>query len=119
MTELDAFRREKDDFFRTSPDGPLTVDHRYDLGRLAEVAGDAKAAMAQADTILRENPKHLLGLLLASRAARIKGDDKAVASWMARLAGAEISERGKDFPEYSLHRNDIDRALAEWRQKTK
>jgi hypothetical protein len=28
MTGLDAFRREKDDFFRTSPDSPLTADQQ-------------------------------------------------------------------------------------------
>jgi len=99
--------------------GPLTVDQRYDLGRLAEVAGDAKVASAQADTILRENSKHLLGLLLASRAARIRGDDKAAATWLGRLVAAEVSERKKDFPEYLLHRNDIDAALTEWRKKPK
>src|SRR5258705_1391715 len=51
----------------------LTVDQRYDLGRLAEVAGDAPLATAQADTILRKQPQHLLGLVLASRAASLRG----------------------------------------------
>jgi len=100
--------------------GPLNSDQRYDLGRLAELAGDAKIAAAQSDTILRENPKHLLGLLLASRAARLRGDQKAIATWLTKLASAEASERKKNLPEYSLHQNDIERALADWRvPKTK
>ena len=57
--------------------GPLSIDQRYDVGRLAEVGGDARVAAAQADTILRAQSKHLLGLLLASKAARLRGDTAA------------------------------------------
>ena len=96
--------------------GPLSVDQRYDLGRLAEVAGDAKVAGAQADSILREQPQHLLGLLLASRAARLRGDEDTARRHLARLAAVERAERRKQLPEYLLHQNDIDLALAEWRQ---
>jgi len=96
---------------------PLNADQRYDVGRLAEVGGDAKVAAAQADTILRGQPKHLLGLLLASRAARLKSDTKASDRFMSLLAGAAIAERAKQLPEYLLHQNDIDQALTEWRAK--
>ena len=97
--------------------GALSPDQRYDLGRLAEVGGDAVVAGAQADTILRGNSKHLLGLLLASRAARLRNDEKAVGTWMGRLVAAEPAERKKDLPEYLLHQNDIDQALTEWRSR--
>ena len=96
--------------------GPLSIDQRYDLGRLAEVAGDAKVAGAQADSILREQPQHLLGLLLASRAARLRGDEDTARRHLARLTAVERAERRKQLPEYLLHQNDIDLALAEWRQ---
>jgi len=96
---------------------PLTIDQRYDVGRLAEVGGDAKLAGAQADTILKSQPKHLLGLLLASRAARLKGDAKSSDAFMRQLAVAEPSERARQLPEYLLHQNDIDQALTEWRSK--
>ena len=43
---------------------PLTLDQRYDLGRIGQVGGDAALARAQADTILRARPTHLLGLIL-------------------------------------------------------
>jgi hypothetical protein len=97
--------------------GSLTVDQRYDLGRLAEVAADARLAGAQADTILAANRQHLLGLVLASRAARLRGDERAERQFLERLASAERTERSKQLPEYLLHQNDIEMALAEWRQR--
>jgi uncharacterized protein HemY len=97
--------------------GPLNVDQRYDLGRLAEVAGDAKLATAQADTILRSNPQHLLGLVLASRAAKLRGDEAGARRYLDQLARADATERAKQLPEYLLHQNDIDLALAERRQR--
>lgn len=98
--------------------GVLTVDQRYDLGRLAEVAGDAGLARAQADTILRAHPQHLLGLVLASRAARLRNDERAARGFLERLARAEGAERQTQRPEYLLHQSDIDAALAEWRQRS-
>lgn len=98
--------------------GELNVDQRYDMGRLAEVAGDARIAAAQADTILRAQPDHLLGLILASRAARLRNDDRAATRHLERLARVEQGERRKQLPEYLLHQNDIDMALAEWRQRS-
>lgn len=96
--------------------GSLSLDQRYDLGRLAEVAGDAPLAEAQADTILRQHPDHLLGLLLASRAARLRGDEATARQRLARMSRVADVERRKQLPEYLLHQNDIDLALAEWRQ---
>jgi hypothetical protein len=97
--------------------GPLSIDQRYDLGRLAEVAGDASLASAQADTILRRQPRHLLGLVLGARAARLRGDEASARRHLDQLARAEGAERQKQLPEYLLHQNDIDLALAEWRQR--
>jgi len=97
--------------------GQLNVDQRYDLGRLAEVAGDASLATAQADTILPQQPRHLLGLVLAARAARLRGDQPGATRYLERLAQAESVERQKQLPEYLLHQNDIDLALDEYRQR--
>jgi hypothetical protein len=96
--------------------GNLTVDQRYDLGRLAEVAGDPAIARAQADTILRGQPQHLLGLLLAARAARLRGDETDARRHLATIARVATAERRKQLPEYLLHQNDIDLAIAEWQQ---
>jgi hypothetical protein len=90
----------------------LDLDLRYDLGRIAEVSGVTDIANAQADTILREVPDHLLGLTLATNLARARGDSAAVRSLNRRLLQAEKKELELNRPEYTLHRVDIERALA-------
>jgi len=67
---------------------PLNLDQRYDLGRIGEVTGALPLAQAQADTILRENPNHLLGLILEARLATIAGDSARVRSYERRLLAA-------------------------------
>ena len=99
--------------------GPLNLDQRYDLGRLGEVGGDTALARAQADTILRSRPTHLLGLILAARVARMEGGDARARALDARLLAAESAERAAALPEYLLHRNDIDTALAAARSAAK
>lgn len=91
--------------------GNLTSDQRYDLGRIAQVAGDAQVAKAQADTILASNPNHLLGLVLAASAARMNRDAAKERQYLTRLAAAAPAERAKALPEYGMHANDIDAAL--------
>jgi hypothetical protein len=95
---------------------PLTPDLRYDLGRLGEAAGDAALATAQADTILREHPTHLLGLVLAIRAARLRNDSRAASQHLARLIQVAPAERRKQLPEYHVRQADIDSALASARR---
>jgi hypothetical protein len=99
--------------------GPLNLDQRYDLGRLGEVGGDTALARAQADTILRSRSTHLLGLILAARVARLEGSDARARALDARLLAAESAERAAALPEYLLHRNDIDTALAAARSAAK
>ena len=98
--------------------GELNLDQRYDLGRLAEVGGDAAIAAAQADTILRAQPRHLLGLLLAARAARLRNDQQGAMRYLEQMARAEPAERARQLPEYLLHQNDIETALTEYRQRS-
>jgi hypothetical protein len=95
--------------YESMPDKDL--DLRYDMGRVAEVAGQAEVAQAQADTMLTQNPKHLLGLVLAARAAALRGDAKAVAGYERRLVEAAPTERGRNLEEYQRHGNDIEAAL--------
>jgi Double zinc ribbon len=99
--------------------GPLNLDQRYDLGRLGEVGGDTALARTQADTILKARPTHLLGLILAARVARLEGSDARARGFDARLLAAEPAERAAGLPEYLLHRNDIDTALAAARSAAK
>jgi hypothetical protein len=97
--------------------GPLDADLRYDFGRVAEVAGVADIARAQADSILTGDATHLLGLVLAVRAAQLRGDSTAAGGFRQRLLAAERSESAKQLPEYQRHQSDILEALAEARRK--
>jgi hypothetical protein len=90
----------------------LTLDHRYDLGSVAVVAGDEEIARAQADTILARSPNHLLGLILAISVARTAGDAPRAQALERRLIAAAPAERAKQLPEYRMHGREIDAALA-------
>ena len=92
--------------------GPLNADQRYDLGRIHLVAREAPLAAAQADTILRQQPTHLLGLLLAADAARARNNDAKAREYLTRFNRAQESERAKQLPEYLDHANDISSALS-------
>ena len=98
---------------------PLNLDQRYDLGRLGEVGGDMALARAQSDTILTSRPTHLLGLILGARVARAEKDDARARALDARLLAAEPTERSVALPEYLLHKNDIDVAVAAARSTPK
>ena len=91
---------------------PLNADQRYDLGRIAEVAGALPLAKAQADTLLLEHPNHLLGLILGARIATLNSDAPARKQFEAKLLAAERTELAKKLPEYGRHQNDITSALA-------
>jgi hypothetical protein len=90
----------------------LTLDSRYDLGSIAALAGDDELARAQADTILAQSPNHLLGLMLAIRAARAAGDSPRAQALERRLVAVAPTERRKQLPEYRIHEREIDAALA-------
>lgn len=91
--------------------GALDLDQRYDLGRLAAVSGDEPLARAESDTILARHPNHLLGLILAGNAARLRKDTAAERTLHDKLVAAAPGERAKQLPEYVTHENDIAIAL--------
>ena len=97
--------------------GPLDADLRYDFGRIAETAGAVEVARAQADTILRSDSTHLLGLVLGIRAAQLRGDSASAQAFSRRLLAAEPTESAKQLPEYQRHQGDILDALAEARRR--
>ena len=88
------------------------ADARFDMGRIAEVAGAFPAAKSEADSILAKQPTHLLGLVLAMQAARSSGDTAGANAYRARLRAAQKSELAKKLPEYDRHIADIRDALA-------
>lgn len=93
-----------------------TLDERYHYGRVAEVVGAGEIATAQADTILAQNPKNLLGLVLASRAARFQNNSTAAKAFDARLLAALSAELATNNEDYLNHRAEIDRAVEEARR---
>lgn len=95
---------------------PMNADQRYDMGRIGEVAGAIPLAKAQADSILRENPNHLLGLILEARLATLAGDTVQLHSYERRLLAAEKAESAKKREEYVRHQDDITSALQQARK---
>src|SRR5436190_10129611 len=95
---------------------PLNADQRYDMGRIGEVAGALPLAKAQADTILRENPNHLLGLILEARLATLAGDTNQLHSYERRLIAAQKAELATRKEEYVRHQDDITSALQQARK---
>ena len=93
-----------------------TPDERYHYGRVAEVVGTGAIVTAQADTILREQPTSLLGLLLAARAARLNKNEAAARGFDKRLLGALEAELATKNADYMNHRAEIDLAVAEARK---
>lgn len=92
---------------------PLDAHRRYDLGLLGLVTGDGLMARAQADSILTQQPTHLLGLVLAMRTAGMQRDTLARRGYAEKLLLVARSERTKNLPEYVDHGPDIDAALRE------
>lgn len=90
---------------------PLDLHRRYDLGLIQLVTGDQRSATAQADTILKARPTHLLGLSLAARAADARSDAAAAAGFRGRLLQAEATERKTGLTEYTDHDPDLRAAL--------
>ena len=97
--------------------GPLDLDSRYDLGRIAQVSGRLDLAQAHADTILRQSPNHLLGLILALAVAEARGNNAQRSALQRKLLDAETSQLARGLDEYVRHRADIDAALAAARNK--
>jgi hypothetical protein len=92
---------------------PLDAHRRYDLGLLGLVSGDGLMARAQSDTILAEQPDHLLGLILAMRSAGLQLDSAARGRFAARFLQVADRERAKGLSEYTDHDPDITAALRE------
>jgi hypothetical protein len=95
--------------FQMLPD--LDADARYDMGRIAQVAGAPQLARIEADSILHDQPNHLLGLILAAAAARASGHPDQAAAFETRLRNAAPAELRAKRPEYERHQTEITAAL--------
>ena len=92
---------------------------RFELGRIAQLAEVKEIVTAQADTILKASPTHLLGLTLASTAAGMRKEFTKQADFDRRLIAAAKSERAKNLQEYQVTQVDLDSALARARRNVK
>ncbi len=96
------------------PPDQIDADARFHIGLLGLLMGDSVAARTRSEQILTEDNDHLLGLLLASRAADFAGDSNAAAELRSRVR--QIVEEAGGIPdrvEYQSHRVLIERALDE------
>ncbi len=92
---------------------------RFDWGRIAEVTGSLQVAQAHADTLLQENPRHLLGLILATRVADLEKDETRRAALADRLLEAAPAELEQGRSEYAIHASTINIALTEARRRAR
>ena len=92
---------------------------RFELGRIAQLAEVKEIVTAQADTILKASPTHLLGLTLASTAAGMRREFTKQADFDRRLIAAAKGERAKNLQEYQVTQVDLDSALARARRNVK
>jgi len=97
----------------------IDADARYDMARIAMVAGQMAVARAQGDTILRSDSTHLLGLLLGADVARSRGDAAAATRMEASFVASADRERARKLPEYEAHGREIESALDRLRGATK
>jgi hypothetical protein len=89
----------------------MDTDARYDMARIAMVAGSVSVARAQADTILRGDSTHLLGLLLAADLARSSSNMAKAAELEAKLVASATRERARNLAEYEAHGREIESVL--------
>lgn len=94
------------------PPEETDADSRFHVGLLRLLMGESGPAREMADEILAAAPEHLLGLLLAARAADFEGDADAAEAFRDRIR-ARVEEAGgiPDLPEYQAHRPLIERVL--------
>src|SRR6266704_71785 len=86
----------------------LDVDARYHIGVLQLTAGDAAAALAQADSIRRMVPTHLFGFMLRARALDLRRDAAGARRAYADFLKNEAAERTRQRPEYGEHAENLD-----------
>ncbi|MBI4499572.1 MAG: zinc ribbon domain-containing protein [Gemmatimonadetes bacterium] len=96
--------------------GPLDADARYHVGAIEFVNNNYKGALAQADTISRAVPNHLLANALRAQVAAARGDTGARNRAYRALLDAYDSEMAKQRPEYADHSTLLGRTRAEAQQ---
>jgi hypothetical protein len=86
----------------------LDADARYHVGVLELTAGNARAALAQADTIGRTAPGHLFSFMLRARALEVGRDTAGARQAYRDFLKSEATERARQRPEYGEHAQNLD-----------
>src|SRR5947209_9514234 len=86
----------------------LDVDARYHIGVLDLTAGNAAAALAQADTIRRAVPTHLFAFMLRARALDLERQSAGARRAYGEFLKNETAERARQRPEYTEHAQNLD-----------
>ena len=87
----------------------VNIDARYHMAMLDVQGGDARAALAQADTIARLAPEHLFIFLIREAEASRRGDSAAVRKAHEEFLAAYDREVALERIEYAEHRNALER----------
>jgi tetratricopeptide (TPR) repeat protein len=85
----------------------LDADARFDVGLLELAGGDAKAALAEADTIGRSIPTHLFIYILRAHAYQALGNKAQEKQAYADFLRHEQAELALKRREYDEHRNPL------------
>ena len=93
--------------------GGLDTDARYHIGMMQLALRNPAGARAQADTIARQNPGHLLGSLLKAEIARGAGDTAGRNRALRDLLAHYDREMATGREEYADHRTALETARAE------
>lgn len=81
----------------------VDADARYHAAVLLLQTGDAGAAAALADTLLAQAPGHLFGHMVRGEAARLRGDEAALARARRDFLASFPAESAARRPEYADH----------------
>jgi len=86
----------------------VDADARYDVALIKLHAGDFDGARALADTIRKQEPRHLFGFVLQAALGQFeKKPDQVTAAYRGFLAVAD-EELKANRPEYAAHRSMLD-----------
>jgi hypothetical protein len=86
----------------------LDIDARYHMGVLQLTGGDAKGALAEADSIRRLSATHLFGFILRAQASELERNTPKAREAYRDFLQNEARERERGLPEYADHAQNLD-----------
>jgi hypothetical protein len=88
--------------------GKLDPDARYHVGLLEAATGNEAGALAQADSLEKEAPRHLFVPLIRWEVAKRRNDSAALRRAYRQFLDSYDQEIGTDKSEYAAHRTRLD-----------